>query len=145
MDQFSGVRSGGNGGVGQYTNKIVGLQTNCTAGLEKALEVVNASSNGTNIVVFVSDGMCKEAVLFKGDVRFNLKFGQPEAEDEVMFNAAKSREKFETNPRPMYRIKWNTTGSLDRRRKPASTRSKPKNSRVIEIITISDNIIVNNL
>jgi ATP-binding cassette subfamily B protein len=34
----------------------------------------------------------QEAVLFKGDVRFNLKFGQPETEDEVMFNAAKAAD-----------------------------------------------------
>jgi ATP-binding cassette subfamily B protein len=34
----------------------------------------------------------QEAVLFKGDVRFNLKFGQPEAEDEIMFNAAKAAD-----------------------------------------------------
>jgi ATP-binding cassette subfamily B protein len=34
----------------------------------------------------------QEAVLFKGDVRFNLKFGQPDAEDGVMFNAAKTAD-----------------------------------------------------
>ncbi len=34
----------------------------------------------------------QEAVLFKGDMRFNLKFGNPEAEDGVMFNAAKAAD-----------------------------------------------------
>jgi ABC-type multidrug transport system fused ATPase/permease subunit len=34
----------------------------------------------------------QEAVLFKGDLRFNLKFGSPEAEDGVMFNAAKAAD-----------------------------------------------------
>lgn len=34
----------------------------------------------------------QEAVLFKGDVRFNLKFAQPDAEDLVMFDAAKAAD-----------------------------------------------------
>jgi ATP-binding cassette subfamily B protein len=34
----------------------------------------------------------QEAVLFKGDLRFNLKFGNPEAEDGVMFAAAKAAD-----------------------------------------------------
>ena len=34
----------------------------------------------------------QEAVLFKGDLRFNLKFGQPAAEDGVMFNAAQAAD-----------------------------------------------------
>ena len=34
----------------------------------------------------------QEAVLFQGDLRFNLKFGHPEAEDGVMFNAAKAAD-----------------------------------------------------
>ena len=34
----------------------------------------------------------QEAVLFKGDLRFNLKFAQPEAEDAVMFGAAKAAD-----------------------------------------------------
>ncbi|MEA3334828.1 MAG: ABC transporter ATP-binding protein [Chloroflexota bacterium] len=34
----------------------------------------------------------QEAVLFKGDVRFNMKFGQPDAEDDVMFEAAKAAD-----------------------------------------------------
>jgi hypothetical protein len=49
---------GGNGGVGQFTNKTVGFETNCTGGLAAALSIVNASTNGTNIVVLVSDGLC---------------------------------------------------------------------------------------
>ena len=34
----------------------------------------------------------QEAVLFKGDLRFNLKFAQPEVEDHVMFDAAKAAD-----------------------------------------------------
>jgi ATP-binding cassette subfamily B protein len=34
----------------------------------------------------------QEAVLFQGDMRFNLKFGQPQAEDDVMFEAAKAAD-----------------------------------------------------
>jgi ATP-binding cassette subfamily B protein len=34
----------------------------------------------------------QEAVLFKGDVRFNLKFAQPEVDDHVMFDAAKAAD-----------------------------------------------------
>jgi ATP-binding cassette subfamily B protein len=34
----------------------------------------------------------QEAVLFKGDLRFNLKFAQPEVEDQVMFGAAKAAD-----------------------------------------------------
>jgi len=49
---------GGNGGVTQFTNKLVGFQTNCTAGLQSALTVVQASSNSNNVVVFVGDGLC---------------------------------------------------------------------------------------
>jgi hypothetical protein len=45
------------GGLGQFTAKSSGGgSTNFTAGLQAALTVVNASSNGTNIVVFLSDG-----------------------------------------------------------------------------------------
>jgi hypothetical protein len=51
---------GADGGVGQFTNKLVGFQTNCTGGLQSALTIVNASSNGTNVVVFVSDGLCDD-------------------------------------------------------------------------------------
>jgi ABC-type multidrug transport system fused ATPase/permease subunit len=36
----------------------------------------------------------QEAVLFQGDVRFNLKFGHPEAEDDVMFDAAKAADSY---------------------------------------------------
>jgi hypothetical protein len=48
---------GGNGGVAQFTNKVVGVQTNFAAGLQAAVDIVNASTNGTNIVVFLSDGV----------------------------------------------------------------------------------------
>jgi hypothetical protein len=51
-------QDGGNGGVTQFTNKLVGFQTNCTAGLQSALTVVQASSNSNNVVVFVGDGTC---------------------------------------------------------------------------------------
>jgi ABC-type multidrug transport system fused ATPase/permease subunit len=36
----------------------------------------------------------QEAVLFQGDVRFNLKFGQPEATDDLMFDAAKAADSY---------------------------------------------------
>jgi ABC-type multidrug transport system fused ATPase/permease subunit len=36
----------------------------------------------------------QEAVLFKGDMRFNLKFGAPEANDDVMIAAAKSADSY---------------------------------------------------
>jgi ABC-type multidrug transport system fused ATPase/permease subunit len=34
----------------------------------------------------------QEAVLFQGDLRFNLKYGDPQAEDDVMFDAAKAAD-----------------------------------------------------
>lgn len=36
----------------------------------------------------------QEAVLFQGDVRFNLKFGQPEADDDLMIDAAKAADSY---------------------------------------------------
>lgn len=36
----------------------------------------------------------QEAVLFKGDVRFNLKFGVPQADDDVMIAAAKAADSY---------------------------------------------------
>ena len=36
----------------------------------------------------------QEAVLFQGDVRSNLKFGNPEAEDDLMFEAAKAADSY---------------------------------------------------
>jgi len=36
----------------------------------------------------------QEAVLFQGDVRFNLKFGQPEADDDVMIQAARAADSY---------------------------------------------------
>jgi ATP-binding cassette subfamily B protein len=36
----------------------------------------------------------QEAVLFQGDLRFNLKFGDPEVEDGVMIGAAKSADSY---------------------------------------------------
>lgn len=45
------------GGVGQFTAKgSSGAFTNFTAGLTSALALVNASTNDTNIVIFLSDG-----------------------------------------------------------------------------------------
>ena len=46
------------GGVNLFTPHNVGLTTNCTAGLQAALPVVQASTNTQNVVVFVSDGQC---------------------------------------------------------------------------------------
>jgi ATP-binding cassette subfamily B protein len=36
----------------------------------------------------------QEAVLFQGDLRFNLKFGSPQVEDDVMFEAAKAADSY---------------------------------------------------
>lgn len=36
----------------------------------------------------------QEAVLFQGDVRFNLKFGQPEADDDIMIEAARAADSY---------------------------------------------------
>ena len=36
----------------------------------------------------------QEAVLFQGDLRFNLKFGAPQAEDDVMIDAAKAADSY---------------------------------------------------
>jgi len=36
----------------------------------------------------------QEAVLFQGDLRFNLKFGAPQAEDDVMFEASKAADSY---------------------------------------------------
>ena len=36
----------------------------------------------------------QEAVLFQGDLRFNLKFGAPQVEDDVMFEAAKAADSY---------------------------------------------------
>ena len=36
----------------------------------------------------------QEAVLFQGDMRFNLKFGNPNADDDVMIDAAKAADSF---------------------------------------------------
>lgn len=36
----------------------------------------------------------QEAVLFQGDMRFNLKFGNPDVEDDVMFKAAKTADSY---------------------------------------------------
>lgn len=58
VDSTYSDAGGGNGGVAQFTNKTVGQFTNCEAGLQSALSVVNASTNGTNVVIFVSDGLC---------------------------------------------------------------------------------------
>jgi len=36
----------------------------------------------------------QEAVLFKGDIRFNIKFGAPDVDDDVMFEAAKAADAY---------------------------------------------------
>jgi hypothetical protein len=51
---------GGDGGVAQFTNKVVGVETNCTGGLQAANTIVAASSNSNEVVVFVSDGLCDD-------------------------------------------------------------------------------------
>jgi hypothetical protein len=48
--------AGGDGGVGQFTNKVAGNVTNMTAGLVVANTSVGASGAGTKRVIFLSDG-----------------------------------------------------------------------------------------
>ena len=59
----------------------------------------NITIDGVDVRVISQDELQKivgialqEAVLFKGDLRFNLKFAQPEAEDGVMFGAARAAD-----------------------------------------------------
>ncbi len=51
------VFGGPDGGVTQFTNKLVGFETNFTAGLQAANNSVSASGAGTKRVFFVSDGL----------------------------------------------------------------------------------------
>jgi len=66
------AQDGGNGGVGQYTNKTVGYRTNFAGGLQAALTIVNASTNSINIVVFLSDGVSNEGGADFGSAVSNL-------------------------------------------------------------------------
>ena len=77
---------GGNGGVTQFTNKNVGFETNCTAGLQSALTVVQASSNTTNVVVFVGDGLCDNTG--GGIAAFNAAIAALAAEGAVVHTIA---------------------------------------------------------
>jgi len=58
-------------GVGAFANKNVGCDgTDFSAGLAAATTVVNASSNGTNLVIFLSDGLSnqEEGLGFGGEL-----------------------------------------------------------------------------
>jgi ATP-binding cassette subfamily B protein len=64
----------------------------------------------------------QEAVLFQGDVRMNLKFGKPEAEDDLMFDAAKAADSWgfvnnlpETWDAPVARRGYNFSGGQRQR------------------------------
>ena len=77
---------GGNGGVGQFTNKVVGVSTNCTGGMQSALTVVQASTNTNNVVVFVSDGVCTDDG--GGVAAFNAAIAALAAEGAVVHTIA---------------------------------------------------------
>jgi len=80
---FSDI-SGGDGGVTQFSPRAVGQFTNCVAALQAALPSVQASTNGTNVVVFVSDGLCSAGDL--GD--FDAAIAALEAENAVIHGIA---------------------------------------------------------
>jgi ATP-binding cassette subfamily B protein len=64
----------------------------------------------------------QEALLFQGDIRFNLKFGNPEVDDEVMFTAARAADSYgfvtnlpETWDAPVARRGYNFSGGQRQR------------------------------
>jgi ABC-type multidrug transport system fused ATPase/permease subunit len=64
----------------------------------------------------------QEAVLFQGDLRFNLKYGEPQVEDDVMFEAAKAADSWgfitslpETWEAPVSRRGYNFSGGQRQR------------------------------
>jgi ATP-binding cassette subfamily B protein len=78
----------------------------------------------------------QEAVLFQGDVRFNLKFGNPDVDDEVMQNAAKAADSygFVTNmpeqwDAPVARRGYNFSGG--QRQRLSMTRTLTAEPRVL--------------
>ena len=71
---------GGDGGVNLFTFHNVGNTTNCTAGLQAALPIVQASTNSNNVVVFVSDGQCDPT----GLAGFDAAIAALVAEDAVI-------------------------------------------------------------
>src|SRR5687768_9515727 len=80
---FSDV-SGGDGGVTQFSLRTVGQFTNCVAALQAALPIVQLSTNDTNVVVFVSDGMCSA-----GDLgAYDAAIAALEAENAVIHGIA---------------------------------------------------------
>jgi len=78
----------------------------------------------------------QEAVLFQGDVRFNLKFGAPDAEDVVMFDAAKAADSYgfvsnlpEKWTAPVARRGYNFSGG--QRQRLAITRTLATQPRIL--------------
>jgi ATP-binding cassette subfamily B protein len=78
----------------------------------------------------------QEAVLFQGDVRFNLKFGAPDAEDAVMFDAAKAADSYgfvsnlpEKWTAPVARRGYNFSGG--QRQRLAITRTLATQPRIL--------------
>jgi hypothetical protein len=59
-DASTVVASIGSLNVGQYTAKNVPDATNFTAGLQQAKTIVDASTSGANIIVFLSDGLSNQ-------------------------------------------------------------------------------------
>ena len=60
---FTSMGSATVGGVSQFTANTVGTSTNFAAALAEVRNVVDASSNGTNVVVFLSDGRATAGTL----------------------------------------------------------------------------------
>lgn len=70
----------------------------------------------------------QEAVLFQGDIRFNLKFGNPDADDDVMHGAARAADAYgfienlpETWEAPVARRGYNFSGGQRQRLSLART------------------------
>jgi hypothetical protein len=75
---------GGDGGVNLFAFHNVGNTTNCTAGLQAALPIVQAGTNSNNVVVFVSDGQCDPT----GLPGFDAAIAALAAEDAVIHAVA---------------------------------------------------------
>ncbi len=65
------------------------------------LKLISATIDGVDVRDVPQDNLrqivgiaLQEAMLFQGDLRFNLKFGAPQAEDDVMIDAAKAADSY---------------------------------------------------
>lgn len=97
------------------------------------VDVVDLSQDNLREIVGVA---LQEALLFLGDLRFNLKFGDVEAEDDVMIDAAKASDSFgfvsnlpEKWEAPVARRGYNFSGG--QRQRLSITRALTARPRVI--------------